>query len=775
MVVVIKKPCPVCGLENCQFTGMRNFKKIEVQCKSCGTKSLIENEKFSTEDIIEFQKLIVAKTGRAAQIDVTFINSKSANKKAPEPKEPIRKVVPAVKTAKSDSPITKRTLNTFENKLHRVIKGYVKRPSQIELAEKIANALDMRGKIITEAGVGTGKSIAYLIPSVCYIENNPHLRNRPVIISTKTTALQDQLANKDIPALKKIFPSIDSMVAKGQSNYVCIKRFRENKSHIKDLMSPEKFTLLEKWILEDSIMIGQSDKSSCPVSTPPSIWDLVSVQNCGLEDCPFERKCVFSFYKLQRKSFSGIIVTNHNLLIDDVIIRKDRDGLWPQPSLVIIDEAHALESSVRSELSQEISIIQVYKLQKNCRNIKALERYVSQGIYEKVDKELDALIDHVEGLHKKSHADEQGDVYIENTLELINYIRKFYGSLLNMSKAIDYAFAGRLTIKEEKQIEKMFNQLERFISKIEQWLENPDIYFISCSKSRDNLIIKINPIDIAGFLKTNLWGKLIPFVFTSGTLSENESFGHIRKKLGLPNIREFIASTSISVKENVAFYIANDMPLPKTSRPSKEFLDDDPDEDFIRACANRVVDLLKCSGGRCLVLFTSHRRLNRVYDLVSRRRDVTWRILHQRDADALNIFRRDKTSVLMATGSFWEGIDVIGDALNMVIMDKLPFPSPSNALIAAKERELKKAGKSDRKIFSELYLPEMLLLLKQGSGRLLRSETDWGAIAILDPRANSPRYNEMVLKCMPPHTRIKDIDSLYGWFNKKKRERGLAG
>ncbi len=244
---------------------------------------------------------------------------------------------------------------------------------------------------------------------------------------------------------------------------------------------------------------------------------------------------------------------------------------------------------------------------------------------------------------------------------------------------------------------------------------------------------------------------------TSGTLSNNNSFDHIKDKLGITNCEEFISNKGLTSPESVGFYIGKDLPDPRR--------DEVEDNVFTKACAERIAELIKCSGGRALVLFTSHRRLNEVYKIINNRRDIPWRVIHQRQKSAAQIFREDKTSVLMATGSYWEGFDVMGDSLTMVIMDKLPFPSPMSAYTAAKHKELAEQGMTEYEIRENLYIPEMLLQLKQGAGRLLRHEDDWGVIAILDPRADNNKYRDIVTNCIPPHIKLNSVQDIATWFD----------
>lgn len=766
MIIILKHSCPQCGANQCYLTNRFTSYKNEIHCSSCNKTAFIDKDKFCQEDIETIKKFIESYRSRSSIKDTKIQPLQTPVFKSTS--EVITKTA-QLNQQKKEIPLSSQTArltrNVFYYKLPHIIEGYRKRQSQLDLANIISITADFKGKLIAEAGVGTGKSLTYLISSINYKEAHPEYKNHPVLISTKTISLQEQLIEKDIPKLKEIFPSLEYILAKGQLQYLCIKRYKANEKKIFEIIGQDDQNTLRDWALKSRYRGEDNDRRNSPVIIPDDAWDLMNVQYCGLEDCPHEDRCLYSLHKRERMSFNGgLIVTNHNQLVSDLRIRQRRGGLWPSPCMIVIDEAHGLESAVRNELAQEISTSQIFKLQQSCRKVRVLERYVDPNVYIKVDNTLDDFIEVAEEFYNANTDGENSEVHIPNDPKLIRSGERFLKTIRDLYNNIDRAYAGYITYRDEKQIERVSGMIEKVIENISDWLESPDHYFLSCQRKNENLIIKINPTNISGFLKNVLWSKNIPVILLSGTLTSNGSFAHIKEKLGLKHSREFLGPVNMVPADNVAFYVASDLPKPNKN--------EEEDKEFIYACADRIVQLLKCSGGRSLVLFTSHRRLNKVYDLLLKRDDIPWKLLHQRDRHAIQYFREDKSSVLLATGSYWEGIDVLGDALIMVIMDKLPYPSPTNPLITARTQALTEQGKSEQEIIQELYLPEMLLQLKQGAGRLLRHETDWGAIAILDPRAGDEELKDMVSQCIPPHTPVNDIKCLAEWFKAKQDGKG---
>ncbi len=783
----MKQKCPYCSMNTCSFTGLQTFYKVELECKTCHNKFFQATNDLCKEDQDLIKELI--EKHRCGELKLKTLQSTGSKNEKPKQSQSNHSIIKWTqkslkdkqgqeKPKKKNTNLTKgnsvdtyaesgktrlltSTEETFNRYLKKYIKNYKKRPIQVKLATEIADSISRLRKqiLIAEAGVGTGKSFAYLVPTMYYTRSPVYRRygwqKKPIIISTKTIALQEQLINKDIPAISKLFPGVDGFLAKGKSHYLCTMRYSDAlyKGKLNKILSEDKRFELSDWVATTTT----GDRNKAP-ELPDKVWDLINVRNCNPPDCNDRKTCRMLVQKNIRANFDGIIVTNHNLLIDDLILRKKSGCLWPEPGMIIIDEAHNLEDSARSELSQEISTKQIYNLIREVKRISSLDQYINDQIYDELDRANEKFLSIAAKYIDQQEPDDNNQVYIPGSDDLFNAGKAMLKALEALSLSVDSAYAGYISnVKIERQIDRQVQNINNIMNIIENWLAKPNNYYLAGERKGEHINLTLGPISVADFLKDSLWNKSIPIVMTSGTLTANGNFEHISKNLGLNDIekvREFKGQNSNLVnRNNVALYIAGDMPKPRHYNENEEDV-------FTQAAAERIEELIKCSLGRALVLFTSHRRLNTAYELLKSKHDIPWEVIHQRNRNAAKIFRENKTSILMATGSYWEGIDVVGDALTLVIMDKLPFPSPQDAVTQAKEFKMRDVDIDPR---MNLYVPEMMLKLKQGAGRLLRHENDWGTIAILDSRAADNYYN-LVKGVLPPHIEIKSIEGLKKWY-----------
>ena len=762
--------CPVCQKDVvCNYTGIGSKVKQQFECSICKHLFYVDNNQISDEELILIERL--KEKHRKGQITLETLKTKPSTKKVlsaadnkPQSIDLKRHIYydnniirrkPQIITP--SSPTERLTQYTFQKHLHGIIPKYNMRPAQMHLARDISKTLDERKILIAEAGVGTGKSLAYLIPALHYSERGYSSMNRPILICTKTIALQEQLVNKDIPSIGILFPNAKALLAKGQRNYLCKLRYNDAlyKNKLNSLLSDVELRELSEWVIDTE----KGDRVEGPTAID-KVWDLIKVEDCNTLSCADKNYCSVLKYKNQRANYTGIIVTNHNMLINDLVLRlKKKKGLWIEPRLIIIDEAHNLETSARNELSQEISSKQLSQLINGVKSVRELRNRIDTKIYYALNKANEKFMREIDKLFFEEDLDDNGRMYIQNTPGIIDAGKVLLGRLEDLYNNMEIAYSS-LSFgylygqKEEKQIERQLDNVDRLIVILSDWIENPNGYFISGQKRGKEFRLLISPIDVSKFLEENLFLPNRPVILTSGTLTVNNKFEHIKYSLGVAGASEHIGQANLTSKKNVVFYIASDLPRPQPN---------DEEDEFTIKAAERIIELVKCSRGRSLVLFTSHRRLDKAYELLVNRPDIPWKILHQRDKDAVRLFREDETSILMATGSFWEGIDVVGESLTMVIMDKLPFPAPNDPLNKAKHKVLLEQGKNP---IINYDIPEMLLKLRQGAGRLLRHEDDWGCIAILDPRAQT-RYLKLVINSLPPHIRVNSISELKSWFNEK--------
>jgi len=666
-----------------------------------------------------------------------------------------KKPLKSVKVGNKSNSYVGQVLKVFDDKIKLVLPQYVRRPAQIELAKTVCETVKNKFILLAEAGVGTGKTFAYLIPALYGYSIGP------ILISTKTISLQEQLVHKDIPLLQKIkHKSLDPIVAKGQSHFLCGIRYTEFTKNLPANFPSSLAEELEDWACETEF----GDRSTSP-GVSNEIWSKINVDECNGMDCRLYNECGFISYKKRRAYNDGIIVCNHNLLVDDLILRSHgKRGLWIAPRMIIIDEAHGFEDSCRQELSQELSIDYMQKVVN-----KILEnKKISRAITNEYLHEIFQAIKNFQNVSQKyiptepDVVDDLNGFLIPNNEEVLLIGWELAGKLIGLKSRMEaVSLMMGLNDREERLIEKRASELQRIIGKLETWINNPKEYYVSGKMSKDSrreMVITISPIDVSKFLAQNLWSLGIPIMLTSGTLSIQKNFIPVKNSLGLDDskTKEYIGPTNLVDPSNIAIYLPNDLPDPRN----------DTDDDFTYACAERIAELVKITEGRALILFTSHRRLNMVYDIISAREDIPWTVLKQGLKDSrqlLEHFRSEETSILLATGSYWEGVDVVGPSLSMVIMDKLPFPSPEEPLIKIQEEKAKEFGENP---YETIYVPEMLLRLRQGCGRLLRNESDWGIIAILDPRAVNKHY-KIVKEALPPGKKYSDLATLKAWYRDK--------
>lgn len=751
----------------------------ELACSSCNYRKWFAWGELTGEERQELESLIEQKRGPRVQTRPVFNRKPRVVPKAnpepdikplykpklkpkPKPKEnvaiakgkaKVKVKKPALPPAEAD--LLNKIKKVFRSKIKKVLPRYAERPAQLELSQRIGSSLVSNSILLAEAGVGTGKSFAYLVPATQYYTEGP------VLVSTKTIILQEQLTSKDIPLISQI-KGLPVLLSKGQSHFLCGVRYSKTKlpQNIPVILLEQ----LEEWVCDTET----GDRSEAP-PVPDTIWELINVEDCEGRDCHlYNGYCGFIKYKEKRKHFKGMIVCNHNLLINDLMLRsRQGKGLWPAPRAIIIDEAHGLLDACRQELSQNISSKYVEKTLKKVLNNKRIAstlEYISDGnVINSIFDSLDVFQELVS--QGSDTTDEFSRYLVPNTPEVIEKGRQITCALSSLASNMDLIQGyGLIKEKNSRLLDRMTFKIKNICRKIKAWVNNPENYYLAARKIgkdplQSSVELTVAPIDVSGFL-ANLWGLYVPVVLTSGTLSTDGKFEHVKDLFGLgtkPRVREHIGQAKLTNDQNVAYYMPPDLPVPRHDN-----------DDFTEAAADRIAEMLKITQGRALVLFTSYRRLDKVYEFLFARRDLPWTLLKQGQAGVRNLlerFRNEESSVLLATGSFWEGVDVVGPSLSMVIMDKLPFPAPEDPLIKARVRKEKEKGANP---LQTIYIPEMLLRLKQGSGRLLRNEDDFGIIAILDNRATR-RYFELIQKTLPPGVKCNSMGELKEWYRSRQK------
>ncbi len=628
---------------------------------------------------------------------------------------------------------------------------YEERPQQREMAETIAECFERNQHLLVEAPTGVGKSFAYLIPAIFLARKI----GKPVVISTHTIALQEQLMQKDIPLLRKLLDlPIKAAIAKGRQNYICLQRLGNCQAEMMDYlpnldMAPE-LSRIARWAQ------SSNDGSLADLDFKPGtqLWQSLCSEPgvCPREARGNHAECFFQ--RARKRLYSAdIIVANHAMLCSDLAMRRmsegedDDSGLLPDYCAVIIDEAHTFEEMAATHMGLRLSTIGLY-LTLN----RLIHPKTNRGLLSKCSAETRAR-----GTNTHGHA------------------KRFFTRLLTWLEAQDenpliYAHPGHIPnllaeplgllvegIREDtddtdeegdaaRELNAAADRLQAFRDGIQEFLDMtiPDTVYWFERFGRDQQQVSMNavPVEICDILKETFFNRGYPIVMTSATMAVNQNLDYFKERLGCPEADTLILDTPYNFEEQVDLYLPRNAGIPDP-RSGDEFLD---------ACCGHIKYFISLSEGRAFVLFTNYSHMNMAADLLAPFLDEKgYRLLvqgrdHQR-SQMLEMFREDKHSVLFGTASFWMGVDVPGEALSNVILTRLPFPVPSHPLISAICERIEARGLSSFRHFS---LPEAVLKFRQGFGRLIRSQDDRGIVVVLDPRIITKSYGRDFIQSLPP-------------------------
>ena len=627
------------------------------------------------------------------------------------------------------------------------LKGFEFRPSQLQMAVNLAESIQKKIPALVEAGTGTGKTFGYLVPVV--------LSGKKTVISTGTKNLQEQIYFKDIPLLRNAAQmKIDAVIMKGRKNYLCLHRYRQFFAQPSLLNSTlnEKGQRIEEWIQTTPF----ADRSEVEwLKDDDLLWDSISSTSdqCLGSECLFLDGCFLGKLR-SRAAGARIIIVNHHLFFADMKVKEGGFGeIIPRFQVAVFDEAHTVEEIAASYFGESISTRQlsdfVGEFEREVKSKKEGPEKKATGHLKTIRAEIEILKEFF--LDKKEKGRLEDDELsrmdegpVRNIRNALSAIRENPGLKASENDKIRTLLA---RAKELKQT------LEDILGKKgENWLN----WYERRNKS---LVLYTSPLDISQSLNQWLYEKLETVVFTSATLSTGGAFTYIHSRLGLPE--KFIQGIYLSdfdFTTQTLMYIPEKMPLPA-------------DPGFSRAAAEEIQAILERTKGRALVLFTSHYNLNMAHQILKDR--IPYTLYKQGDAPRsvlLEAFKRDISSVLMATGSFWQGVDVPGETLSCLIIDKLPFDSPGEPLVGAKIDAIRNRGGNP---FFEYQVPSAIISLKQGLGRLIRKSSDRGILSILDIRIRNTRYGKLFLKSLPPMPITHELDDIDAFFRKEMLTKDL--
>lgn len=625
-----------------------------------------------------------------------------------------------------------------EGKLAQAIPGFKARKPQLDMATAVAGAIKDKAQLVVEAGTGTGKTFAYLAPAL--------LANKKVIVSTGTKALQEQLFHRDLPLVKKALrPRLKTALLKGRSNYLCLYRLDVNGQHppFNDDEFLSDLGKVRRWKSEtDDGDIGSLTSIEENSRVLPFVTS--TVDNCLAKDCPNIGDChVVNARK--RALEADLVVVNHHLFFADMALKDTGFGeLIPETQVLVFDEAHQIPDIAAEYFGEHFSSRQVFEL---CKDIQA--EYASQlRDLPQLNKAAMNLEKNILDMRLAFAVDpERGNwrdkAQSQMVQQHIGFVHKAFEFLYDVCK---------LAVSRTEAIDNCFErliQLRGKFDKVCQTQEQGYSYWFDTSKRHFSL--HITPLSIADKFGEYVKESESAWVFTSATVSVDDSFEHYTGQLGLPEARTQILGSPFDYQQQAMFCVPRYFPEPN-------------DKAAVKALAELTKDLVKASRGRAFVLFTSHRVMNLVADILQD--ELNLPLLVQGTTSKrllLEQFRLAKNAVLLGTGSFWEGVDVRGDTLSLVIIDKLPFASPDDPLLQARIEDCKLKGLDP---FKQVQIPQAVITLKQGVGRLIRDVTDQGALVICDPRLVTRNYGEVFLRSLPNMKRTRNTDLVKDFLTK---------
>jgi ATP-dependent DNA helicase DinG len=630
--------------------------------------------------------------------------------------------------------------------------GFEARPAQLEMAAAVADVFADGGVLLAEAGTGTGKTLAYLVPAI--------LSRERVLISTGTKNLQEQIFFKDLPVLKDTLGiPFTATYMKGRGNYLCLHRFEALKDGpaIHSREDAIAIEAIDEWVRQTETG-DRAEMEDLPEDFP--LWPDIAAtsENCIGAECPRFNDCYVTKMR-QRAAESDVVIVNHHLLCADASVRQSAFGeVIPSCRYAIVDEAHQLEDIATQYFGTAVSN---YRFDDYARDVDRAvsakmipDRDVSDTLRDDVDNVRDGARLFFGTLQMlpfeaRRSGSGQAESRIRVTAPVLERAAADAAVLVRALEAVEATIALAKDLPEDVMaLGRRAAELKRDVQFLTR-ADDPGHVFYLDIRGR-GVFLRASPIDVSGIIREMLLDRMTATVLTSATLSVDGRFDYVRSRLGVGKAHEARLLSEFDYTQQAILYLPKKMPDPRSPQ-------------FVGAAGREVVEILKRTRGRAFVLFTSYANLRQVHQIAAA--EITYPILVQGTAPRsalLREFKATPNAVLFATSSFWQGVDVVGESLSCVIIDKLPFASPGDPITSARIEAINADGGN---AFADYQIPLAILALQQGLGRLIRHRQDRGVLAILDPRLRTMGYGRRFLASLPPAPITHDLEALDIFFD----------
>jgi ATP-dependent DNA helicase DinG len=630
-----------------------------------------------------------------------------------------------------------------EGPLARSIPGFRSRPSQIAMAQAIGHAIEDREVLVAEAGTGTGKTFAYLVPALLY--------GGKVIVSTGTKTLQDQLFGRDLPVVREALgTSVTTALLKGRANYVC--HYHLERARIDGRFQNRADVGYLERIASYARTSDTGDKSGlADVPEDATVWPLVTStrENCLGADCTHFREC-FVMKARKHALEADVVVVNHHLFFADVVLRDEGVAeLLPNCNTVILDEAHQLPDTASLFFGESLSTTQLVELARDTR----LEAAAGARDFAPLPEAAQQLEKAAKDLRLAWGEGDMGRAPARDALQkpkLAPAIETVETCLSKLDELLD------LQAERSEGLGRCRERSALLVATLKRWYREPDAAYVRWVEVfAGSLQLHATPLDVGAIFQRQVGGGTRAWILTSATLSVRGDFSHYVSQLGLTSARTECWDSPFDYPQQALLYVPEGLPEPNTPY-------------YTEAVVEAALPAIEAAGGRTFLLFTSLRAMREARELLEaglRRLGRDYPILLQGEGsrtELLERFRRLGNAVLVGSQSFWEGVDVRGPTLSLVVIDRVPFAPPDDPVLTARIERINAAGGN---AFMDYQLPHAVILLKQGAGRLIRDEADRGVLMICDPRLISKSYGKRVWRSLPPMRRTRDIDDVVAFLS----------